>query len=90
MRYSLVLLILGIGLVSFGLYWAVIEVNVVLVQERNAESCTAFPRGDVPPPPVAGADAVPGLVVFAGMLTLAWGIVRMRRDRKGRTVPSAA
>jgi hypothetical protein len=90
MRYSLVLLILGVALVAVGLYWAAIEVNAVLVQERNSEACTAFPCGDVPPPPIGGVVAVPGLVVLAGVLPLTWGMVRMRRDRKGRPVASAA
>jgi hypothetical protein len=90
MRWSVVLLVLGIALTAFGLYWAATEVNAVLAQERNSEACTAFPCGDVPPPPIGGVVVAPGLVVLAGVLPLTWGIARIRHERRDRLATSAA
>jgi hypothetical protein len=84
MRFSFVLLVVGVAMLAFGLYWTAAAANADLVYERNCATCTAFPCCDAPPPPIWGVVAVPGLFVLAGTIPLAWGIVRTRRELRRR------
>lgn len=80
-RYSLVPLAIGSAAAAFGLYWIVFGVDWYLDYERNLAMCTT-PLCGPPPPPVWSFVTLGLLFVLAGLIPLAWGIVRMRRERR--------
>ncbi len=90
MRYSLVLLAVGIALLAFGLYWIAFAVNADRVYERNSAACTTVPHCGGPPPPIWAFVWAVSPFVFVGVLVLIFGIVGVRRERRERLVTSTA
>jgi hypothetical protein len=90
MRWSLVLLAVGIALLAFGFYWVAFAVNEDLAYQRNFAACTTAPWCGGPPPSMWAFVSATAPFIFIGPLVVIFGIVQLRNERRGRSVTSTA
>jgi hypothetical protein len=90
MRLSLTLLPVGAASLAFGLYWVGAAIQAQLAYARNSAACTTAPNCGPGSPPDAALVAVSAPFLVAGLLVLVWGVIRLRRERGGRSDPASA
>jgi hypothetical protein len=88
MRFSWVLLPAGIASLAFGLYSVGAAIPAELAYASNSVACTTAPDCGTGPPPVNALIVVSVLFLVAGFLVLVWGVVRLRHERRERSVPT--
>jgi hypothetical protein len=87
MRYSVIPLVVGSLLLVLGLYVLGSAMSLDLSYARNLAACNTAPWCGGPPPAAWWSFSVLSVVVllvFLGSLVLSLGIVRLRRERRGR------
>lgn len=89
MRSFAVLLIIGGLLLALGLYGLGSAISKDLSYDSNLASCNT-PLCGPPPPPAWSSSSVLSIVlplIFLGALVLTLGVVKLRRERRGRLRP---
>lgn len=90
MRVSAIRLTIGSLLLALGLCLVGLAIQADYTYERNLVTCNTAPWCGGPPPPV-GSFLVPAATLIGlGALVVAWGLARVRRERRGQVSPTGA